>query len=89
MALSDLEQEIVAAVASREDDLVELTSALVGYDTTARAPADPPRQERELQEHLADRLRRAGAEVELLEADPAQFEGKPLYPPGMGFEDRP
>jgi acetylornithine deacetylase len=89
MALSELEQQIVAAIAARESELVELTSALIGFDTTARTPDDPPREERGLQEHLGERLGRAGAEVELFEADPAQFEGKPLYPPGMGFEGRP
>jgi acetylornithine deacetylase len=89
MALSALEEKVTAAIASREDELVELASTLIGFDTTARTPEDPPRQERALQEYLGERLARAGAEVELFEPDQAQFEGKPLYPPGMGFEGRP
>jgi acetylornithine deacetylase len=89
MALSELEERVTAAIAERVDELVELTSALVAFDTTARTPEDPPRQERELQDYLGDRLGRAGASVELFEPERAQFEGKPLYPPGMGFEGRP
>jgi acetylornithine deacetylase len=80
---------VVAAIERRRDELVALASELVGFDTSARNPKDPPRQERELQEHLAGRLREAGAEVELFEPDPADFESKPLYIPGMGFERRP
>ena len=89
MALSQLEQGVVAEIGRREADLVRLAADLIGFDTTARDPDDPPREERALQEHLAARLRAAGAEVELFEADPSDFEGKPLYPPGMGFEGRP
>ncbi len=89
MPLSEREGEIVGEIAARRDELVELASTLIGFDTTARNPDDPPRQERELQEYLGERLRRAGAEVELFEPDRADFVGKPLYQPGMGFEGRP
>ena len=89
MALSETEQQVVAEIARREDELVALASALIGFDTTARAPEDPPREEQAFQDHLAGRLRAAGADVELFEADSADFAGKPLYPPGMGFEGRP
>jgi acetylornithine deacetylase len=89
VALSEVEQRVVDEIARRGDDVVALASSLIGFDTTARVPDDPPREERALQEFLADRLRSAGAAVELFEADPADFVGKPLYPPGMGFEGRP
>jgi acetylornithine deacetylase len=89
VALSEREREIAGEIAARRDELVELASTLIGFDTTARNPDDPPRQERELQEYLGERLRRAGAEVELFEPDRADFAGKPLYQPGMGFEGRP
>jgi acetylornithine deacetylase len=89
MALSEGEQKVVDEIARRQGELVELASTLIGFDTTARNPADPPRQERQLQEYLGGRLRRAGADVEIFEPDKADFVGKPLYQPGMGFEGRP
>lgn len=89
MALSEQEQRVVAEIGRRRDELVRLASDLIGFDTTARDPQDPPRQERQLQEYLGERLRRAGAAVEIFEPDPADFVGKPLYQPGMGFEGRP
>jgi acetylornithine deacetylase len=89
VALSELEQRVVEEIARRGGDIVALASSLIGFDTTARVPDDPPREERALQELLAERLRSAGAAVELFEPDPADFAGQPLYPPGMGFEGRP
>jgi len=76
-------------IASRRDDLVALTTELIGFDTTARKVEDPPRQEVALQEHLGARLRSAGAEVEIWEPDPADLAGHPLLPDGLGFEGRP
>lgn len=87
--LSELELRVVEEIGRRRGELVELVSTLIGFDTTARAGDEPARQERELQEHLGERLRRAGAAVEIFEPDPAQFAGKPLYPPGMSFAGRP
>lgn len=89
MALTDEERRVVDVIEARREDLVQLAGELIGFDTTAREPADPPREERALQEHLAGRLRRAGAEVELFEPDPADFEGKPLYVEGLRFDGRP
>ena len=89
MALSERERQVVDEIERGRDQLVALASDLIGFDTTARNPEDPPRQERELQEFLGERLRRAGAEVEIFEPDPADFVGKPLYRPGMGFDGRP
>ena len=68
---------------------MELTSDLVRFDTTARNPEDPPRDEAALQDHLARRLRAAGAEVDLWEPSTEEMAGKPLVPPGLGFEGRP
>lgn len=89
MALTPQEKQVVDAIARRQDELVTLASDLIGFDTTARDPDDPPRQERELQEYLGGRLRKAGADVEIFEPDKADFVGKPLYQPGMGFDGRP
>ncbi|HEX2504642.1 MAG TPA: M20/M25/M40 family metallo-hydrolase [Gaiellaceae bacterium] len=89
MALTPRERALVDAVASRRDDLVELASALVGFDTTARNVGDPPRDEAALQEQLGARLRAAGAEVEIWEPDTADLVGEPLVPEGLDFEGRP
>ena len=89
MPLSEREQQVTAAIEAGREELIELTRALVAFDTTAREPEDPPRDEAALQQHLAERLRRAGAEIDLFEPTREEFAGKPLYPPGMGFEGRP
>jgi acetylornithine deacetylase len=89
VALSPEEDRIRAAIEERRDELVQLTTELVGFDTTARHPADPPREEAALQEHLAARLRAAGAEVELWEPDPSVLEGNRQVPGGLTFEGRP
>src|SRR5690349_3641528 len=89
MALSDEERSVCAAIGSRQDELVALASALIGFDTTARAPGDPPRQEAALQDYLAERLRAAGAEIDLFEPDAGALQGRPLVPPGLDFAGRP
>jgi acetylornithine deacetylase len=87
--LSALEQQVCDLIERRKDQLVRLAADLVGFDTTARVPEDPPRDERALQEYLAERLGAAGAETELFEPDSAEFESGPLYAPGLRFEGRP
>jgi acetylornithine deacetylase len=89
VSLSEREEAVCEAIAARRDELVELTSALVGFDTTARNPDDPPRDEAALQGYLAERLRAAGADVDLWEPTAGEVEGRPLVPPGLGFEGRP
>jgi acetylornithine deacetylase len=89
MALSDAERRVCDAVGERRDELVALATELVGFDTTAREPGDPPRAERALQEHLATRLERVGAEIDLWEPDADALAGKPLVPPGLDFAGRP
>jgi len=89
VSLSELEQRVCDELDARREALVQLTSDLVAFDTTARNPGDPPRQEAALQAYLARRLAAAGAQTELFEPDPSEFEGCPLYLPGLGFEGRP
>ena len=89
MSLSPEEQRVCDRIAAREHDLVELASTLIGFDTTARNPGDPARQEAELQAYLAERLARAGAEIDLFEPDAAEMAGRPLVPPGLDFSGRP
>jgi acetylornithine deacetylase len=83
------ERRVCAAIEERRDELLRLASDLIGFDTTARDPGDPPREERALQELLAERLARIGAEIDLWEPDQEAMAGKPLVPPGLDFEGRP
>jgi acetylornithine deacetylase len=89
MALTDEERRVCQAITARREDLVALATRLIGFDTTARNPGDPPRQEAELQEHLAMRLGAAGAEIDLFEPEGAAMQGRPLVPPGLDFKGRP
>jgi acetylornithine deacetylase len=89
MGLTDQERRVCQAIESRREDLVALARTLIGFDTTARSPGDPPRQEVELQEHLAARMLAFGAEVEVFEPDAAALQGRPLVPPGLDFNGRP
>jgi acetylornithine deacetylase len=87
--LSHRERAVCDVIAGRRDDLVEFAAALVGFDTTARNPEDPPRREADLQSYLADRLRGSGASVDVWEPPREEMDGRPLVPPGLGFEARP
>lgn len=78
-----------AHIAEHQSELVGLASELIAFDTTAREPGDPPRQESELQNHLAARLDAAGAHIDLFEPDSAEMAGRPLVPPGLDFAGRP
>jgi acetylornithine deacetylase len=87
--LSEPERRVCDAIADGRDELVELASALIGFDTTARDVGDPPRQETALQRYLAEGLRAYGAEVDLFEPDAAAMAGAPLVPEGLDFAGRP
>lgn len=90
MSLSELERRIVEEIGHRGDELVELASALIRFDTEARQPDDPPRQEAALQAYLAGRLGARGAEIDLWEPDREDVAGSRLVPAGgLGFEGRP
>jgi acetylornithine deacetylase len=89
MGLSSDEQRVCEAIAGRVDDLVELASTLIGFDTTARKPGDPPREEAALQRYLAERLKDVGANVDLFVPEAGAMAGKPLVPPGLDFAGRP
>ena len=83
------ERLIVDEIDRRRDELVELASALIRFDTTAREPHDPPREEAALQSYLADRLRAAGAATDLWKPAPEDVAGSRLVPPGLRFDGRP
>lgn len=67
MRLSSAERRVVSSITAGQDRLIELATALIGFDTSARDGAAPARDERALQELLATRLGAAGAEVDLWE----------------------
>jgi acetylornithine deacetylase len=85
------ERDLVDRIAARSDELVALACELIAFDTTTRAhPRDPARQETALQTALAERLRSAGAEVDLWEPSREDVAGHPLsVEGGIGFEGRP
>lgn len=89
MALSELEGRVSAEIAARRDELVSLAADLIGFDTSEGEPLGAPRRHRELQEHLARRLREAGAEVEVWEPAPEVVAGNRQVPPGLEFTGRP
>ncbi len=77
-AMSDLETRVCDAIAEGRDDLVQLVTDLVAFDTTARSTGDPPRQEADLQRYLGDRLGARGATVDIWE--PAAVRRRRLAP---------
>ena len=86
--MNDAEQRITDAIAESRDELVELASALIRFDTTARDAGDPARDEAALQAHLAARLRAAGADVEVWEPRPDDVRGRQV-PFELDFDGRP
>jgi len=89
MGLAGQERRVCEAIEARRNELVALASTLIAFDTTARMPGDPPREEAQLQEYLAERLRDADARIDLFEPDSLVLQGKPLIPPGLDFVGRP
>ncbi|MDX6629071.1 MAG: acetylornithine deacetylase, partial [Gaiellales bacterium] len=89
MPISTQERAVVDAVAARREALVALTSELVAFDTVTHTPGAPPRQERALQEHLAELLASHGAEVALHEPDAAALRPHPMVPGELSFDGRP
>jgi acetylornithine deacetylase len=87
--VNDLERSVSDAIAAGRDELVGLVADLVGFDTTAREPTDPPRQEANLQRYLADRLAAAGASIDLWEPETGSLGSPRQVPPGLAFAGRP
>jgi acetylornithine deacetylase len=84
-----LDTRILEAVADGRDELVELAGDLIGFDTTARTPGQPARQEADLQRYLERRLRAAGATVEVWEPSPDDVSGSRQIPEPIEFAGRP
>ena len=88
--LDAAERALVERIADRREEIVALTRELIGFDTTSRAGIDQPaREEAALQQALADRLRAAGAEIDLWEPAPEDVTDHPLSVPGIAFDGRP
>ena len=85
------ERRVRETIASRSAELAALAGELIGFDTVTRGePDEPARDELALQELLAERLRAAGAEVELWEPDPGELDRwTRQVPAGLGFAGRP
>ncbi|UJA19389.1 ArgE/DapE family deacylase [Thermoleophilia bacterium SCSIO 60948] len=85
------EDRVLAAIAERSDELVDLARTLIDFDTTVRGePGEPAREEAALQSHVATLLERAGADVELWEPRPGELDRwRRQVPEGLGFEGRP
>jgi acetylornithine deacetylase len=86
---NDREAQICDAIAGREGDLVDLLRALIRFDTTTHVAGAAARDEAALQRYLGERLRSAGATVEISEPDPAVVAGHPMIPDGFTFAGRP
>jgi acetylornithine deacetylase len=87
--LSANEQLVCDEIDRGRSDLISLAKKLIGFDTTARNTGDPARDETGLQEHLAERLRSSGADIDLWEPGAEEMAGKLLVPPGLDFSGRP
>jgi len=88
--LDATERALVARIAERRDEIVGLASELIAFDTTSRSSNDEPaRDETALQQALAARLERAGAEIDLWEPAPEDVADHPLSVPGIAFAGRP
>jgi acetylornithine deacetylase len=88
-AMSEQERSVCDEIAAAEDELVELVRRLIRFDTTTHTAGEPPREEAALQAHLGERLREAGAAVQVSEPDPALVAGHRMIPDGFTFAGRP
>jgi acetylornithine deacetylase len=83
------DERILNAVADGRDELVELATHLIAFDTTARSPGQPARDEAALQRYLADRLSAVGAAVDVWEPDASDVSGTRQIPNPIEFAGRP
>jgi acetylornithine deacetylase len=83
------ERAVLAAIEERRDDLVQLASELIAFDTITHRPGDAPRDEARAQEYVASRLASVGAEIDLWEPAGDDVAGHGQVPPGYSFQGRP
>lgn len=87
--LTSAEARVVAAVADATDELVELATRLVAFDTTSRNPGDPAHDEAALQEYLGGRLAGHGAAIDIWEPSPDELAGERMLDGRIEFDGRP
>jgi acetylornithine deacetylase len=85
---SNVEERVVEAVREGADELVGIASDLIAFDTTARLPGEPAREEAALQEYLRSALVKIGGEADLWEPQPTPAD-HPILPGGLDFRGRP
>jgi len=82
-----------AYIEERRDDLVGFVQELVRFDTVSvdLSPGSEHRrnEEKPLQEILAERLARLGAEIDQWEPDASALRDHPMMPPWHHWKDRP
>jgi acetylornithine deacetylase len=90
MALGELEAAVCADIARRRDELVELASRLIEFDTTTYEPGEPTRDEAALPRCAAARLAAAGAQTETWEPKAEELvPWRRQIPYPLGFQGRP
>ena len=86
-------ERVDAWIDDHADDLVELTRALVRFDTTSvdLSPGSDHTENEEAgcQGLIAERLSALGAEVDSWEPEPAELVGHPMMPPWHHWRGRP
>ena len=88
--LTDAEARVVAEVGRREEELTRLLGDLVAFDTRVPDADYAPRDEAELQDYVAGRLRAAGLAVRVWEPERAELPpSRYPIPPGHHFRGRP
>jgi acetylornithine deacetylase len=87
--MTDQERAVLAAIEERREDLVQLASDLIGFDTITHRPGDDPRAEVRLQEHVAGRLEACGAHIDLWEPSGADVAPHRQVPEEYSFVGRP
>jgi acetylornithine deacetylase len=83
------EARVLERIRAGRDELIGLLGELIACDTTAREPGDPARDEARLQEILAARLLKIGADVDVWEPEPFLPGESPVIPYELDFEGRP
>jgi acetylornithine deacetylase len=86
----DTSGRVIDEIERRRPELVDLLATLVAFDTRSPGPDLAARDEAALQDHLAERLRAAGFEVDVWEPDLADLPATRYpIPEGHHFAGRP
>lgn len=89
MTLNALERAVLAAVLAAETDLVQTTSDLVAFDTTARTGTGVAHDEAALQRYVGHRLAAVGARLEVWEPTSVEVPPSRQVPAGLDWTGFP